>query len=181
MTTVTKSPLYRARSAGRTAQVAIVIGDEYPDVVWRPACVGCGAATTHVERRSGSVSRVEGRVRTTRTLTLPVPLCEACAARDRKAQATMLGVSIAVGVLVAAGAWHAMGVGALAIGLVAFLAASAVALAVGPAPSLGIAPTMGGQVVLSFRRREAARELIEANAADEKEARELLDELGGGG
>ena len=41
-----------------------------------------------------------------------------------------------------------------------------------------IAPTMGGQLTLMFRRREAARDLVQANAADEREAKELLADLG---
>jgi hypothetical protein len=117
-------------------------------------------------------------VRTTKTLTLPIPICSACSARDKKNQLLMLGGAVAIGLVIGGAAWPALGAGAAAAGIVGSVAAAAVAIAVGPAQSVGVSPTMGGQVTLVFRRRESARELIEANAADEREAKELVDELG---
>ena len=178
MSSTVKSPLYKARTAGRTAQVTVVLGDEYPDLVWRPRCIGCGDATTRLEPRSGSVSRVEGSARTTRTLTLSIPICEACSAKDRRSQARMIVGALAVGLVTVGLAWPRLGGGAAAIGLIAFLVASGVALALGPVQAIAIAPTMGGQLTLMFRRREAARDLVQANAADEREAKELLADLG---
>ena len=89
--------IHSARAAGRTSQVTVVVGDGDPALRWLPRCIGCGETTPHVEERTASAARVVQRVRTTRAVTLSVPLCRDCAANDHRSEARMLGASLFVG------------------------------------------------------------------------------------
>jgi hypothetical protein len=162
-----------ARVTRRTAQVALGVAEGVREVDLGTRCVGCGTETDHVDARAGAVPRVQGSAPI--EVTVRVPLCSSCAARDRRDQGLMLLAALAAGLFAVELALHRAAGGALALGLVAFLAAAALALAFGPVPSLSITAAPGG-LMLAFRRRESARAVLRAHAAD-REAASLLASL----